>query len=208
MYLRPSITGILGAVICLIGIFIPWWTSSATLNGVQSTINMFPYAIEVHGTGLSFPSASVWWVGWVTLALLLTGSTFAIIGSFTFSRRQLLLSVGALLTLSAAIFFPFALPMYLKNEIPNQIAAYTGLPLMQFHIESPLGNFSSPGTWSSGSMQANGLNVDWAIQPSFGLVIALIGTCLLVGAALRGITVNDVIKRWEKSEEAQTNQGN
>jgi hypothetical protein len=203
--LRPSIAGIVGAVICIIGLALPWWTLSRTLDKVPASIDFFLYRTTITGTGLTQSGQAMYWVGLIAITFLITGIIVALVGSITFDRRPMLLAIGGLLVLTSAIFFPLALPMTGHNDISDQIDSAS---IFKITWTSPFGNWTSSDHpfLRSGSIESNGHSYNYYFGPTIGLFLAAAGSGLLFLVALKGSSIDEKIKRIEEKERASMNQ--
>ena len=151
--------GIIGAIIALIGLALPWWTYVQTPSYSYS---IYLYQTTAHIGGASVGGASVigpmnLWYGWVAFVLLVLGALFGIAGSLIQARA--ILVIGGVLPLISAIVFAAGLQ--------NQLSSTSG--------------GSGVGLFSTGSFFV----YSYTTYLSFGFWFALIGAIVMLAALLK-----------------------
>jgi uncharacterized integral membrane protein len=167
--LRPlgrklNYVGILGGILALASLVMPWWTATATVPVIglgNSTAIDFPlYLYKASANVLASPPRIVTldlWFCWATLALAALAALWAIVGSAVSGRGKWMLVIGGVIALISIIVFAVGL----QNELSR-----TGSGLDLFEMVS-----SSWGTFTT--------------YLSFGFWAALVAAATMLGAARR-----------------------
>ena len=158
--MKINIIGIIGAVIALIGLALPWWTmtfsATAGMNFSYSA-SIYLYQTTASGIGTTITGQMDLWYGWVAFALLVLGAFFGIAGSLI--RARLILVIGGILALLSIIVFAAGL----QNDL------------------SSTGSLSGIGLFSSGSS----LGYNYTTYLSFGFWLALVGAIVMLSALVK-----------------------
>jgi hypothetical protein len=167
--LKINVIGIIGAIIALIGLVLPWWTITLSISSPQTDFSysatIYLYQTTATGIGTSVTGPMNLWYGWVAFILLVLGALFGIAGSLIQERFMLL--VGAILALLSIIVFAAGL----QNDI-SSTSSLSGAGLL------------SSGTFSIGIFSGYG----YVTYLSFGFWLALIGAIVMLAASLRKLT--------------------
>jgi hypothetical protein len=168
--LRPlggklNYVGILGGILALASLVMPWWTATATVPVIglgNSTAIDFPlYLYKASANVLANPPPRIvtldLWFCWATLALAALAALWAIAGSAVSGRGKWMLVIGGVVALISIIVFGVGL----QNELSR-----TGSGLDLFNMVS-----SSWGTITT--------------YLSFGFWAALVAAATMLGAARR-----------------------
>jgi hypothetical protein len=167
--LRPlgrklNYVGILGGILALASLVMPWWTATATVPVIglgNSTAIDFPlYLYKASANVLANPPRIVTldlWFCWAALALAALAALWAIVGSAVSGRGKWMLVIGGVVALISIIVFGVGL----QDELSR-----TGSGLDLFKMVS-----SSWGTITT--------------YLSFGFWAALIAAATMLGAARR-----------------------
>jgi hypothetical protein len=162
MQLKPRYLGIIGAIIVLISLALPWWTMtmSSSVLGTTYSVSLSVYTYQATATemGRSVAVSIDLWYAWTALALVIVSAALGILGSIIQSTRLVLL-VGAVLALMAVMIFAAGLQ--------SQVSA-----------QGPLPGGPTVGLFSSGSF----LGVNYTTYLSFGFWLALVGAILMLVA--------------------------
>jgi len=108
---RVNYVGVVGSILALISIVLPWWTISASTWWAEGTMTMYLYHTEIVGISAFFgdwandPFSNL--MALAALVLLVIGSILAIVGSVT--KGKSLLIVGGVLGLTAPLGFAITL---------------------------------------------------------------------------------------------------
>jgi hypothetical protein len=158
--LRINIIGIIGAIIALIGLALPWWTMTLSVSLVQTnsySASIYLYQTTASGIGTSVTGPMNLWYGWVAFALLVLGALFGAAGCLI--QAKIILAAGAILALLSVIIFAAGLQ--------NDLSSTSGL--------------SGIGLFSSGSF----FGYSYVTYLSFGFWLALIGAIVMLAASLK-----------------------
>lgn len=166
-WMRPGLLGIVGGIIALVSIALPWWTMTQTVSPLGITMsystNIYPYRVSapLH----DFDVGERLWFGWVSLALILVGGALGIVGGIK-QISSLLFAGGAFALISIGVF-----AVGLLLELPN----------MPFMVESPRALFYF-GAYGFSPFQ-------FSIYLSFGFWLALVSCTLMLAASMFRIRV-------------------
>jgi hypothetical protein len=158
--LKINIIGIIGAVIAVIGLALPWWTMTFSVTAgmnLSYSASIYLYQTTASGIGTSVTGQMNLWYGWVAFVLLVLGALFGIAGSLIPAR--VILVLGGILALLSTIVFATGL----QNDL------------------SSTSNLSSIGLFSSGSF----LGTSYTTYLSFGFWLALIGAIMILASSLK-----------------------
>jgi hypothetical protein len=158
--LKINIIGIIGAIIALIGLVLPWWTMTFSVTtgiNLSYSASIYLYQTTASGIGTSVTGPMNLWYGWVAFILLVLGIFFGIAGSLIPARVILVISV--ILALLSIIVFAAGLQ--------SNLSSTTGL--------------SGIGLFSSGSF----FGYSYMTYLSFGFWFALIGAIVMLAASLK-----------------------
>jgi hypothetical protein len=158
--LKVNIIGIIGAIIALIGLALPWWTMTYSMTAgmnLSYSVSIYLYQITRSSAGASMISDINLWYGWVAFVLLVLGALFGIAGSLIPAR--VILVLGGILALLSTIVFAAGL----QNDFSS--------------TSSP----SNIGLFSSG----NSFLISYTTYLSFGFWLALAGAILILAASLK-----------------------
>ena len=158
--LKTNVIGIVGAVIALIGLVLPWWTMTLSMTvgmNLSYSASIYLYQTTASGIGTSVTGQMNLWYGWVAFALLVLGALFGIAGSLIKARVMLVL--GGVLALLSIIVFAAGL----QNDLSSS------------------SSLSSVGLFSSGSFFGS----SYTTYLSFGFWLALIGAIVVLAASLK-----------------------
>jgi len=186
--LRPlgrklNYVGILGGIVGLASLIMPWWTQSAVVPVVglgNMTAIEFPlYLYESSAGLLANPPSQVialdLWFSWLTLALVALAALLAIVGSTVPGRGRIMLVVGGLAALISLVVFGIGL----QNELTR-----TGSGLDLFKTTS--------GAWGT-----------LTTYPSFGFWATLMAAATMLVAATRhrGMTAAPAVTVEQRASE-------
>jgi hypothetical protein len=158
--LKINVIGIIGAIIALIGLALPWWTMTFSMTAgmnLSYSASIYLYQTTASGIGTSVTGQMNLWYGWVAFVLLMLGALFGIAGSLIPAR--VILALGGILALLSTVVFAAGLQ--------NDLSSTSGL--------------SSIGMFSSGSF----FEYSYATYLSFGFWLALIGAIVILVASLK-----------------------
>jgi hypothetical protein len=161
--LKINIIAIIGAVIALIGLVLPWWTMSLSGSSLippitlQYSASIYLYQTTASGVGTSVTGPMNFWYGWVAFILLVLGALFGLAGGMLPARA--ILVIGGILALLSVIIFAAGL----QNDL-TRTSSLSGI-----------------GLFSSGSF----LGYSYTSYLSFGFWLALIGAILMLTALLK-----------------------
>lgn len=117
--MKLNYIGIIGAIIALISLALPWWTVSASSGGIRLTYNWNLYDAGTYGTGMNL------WYNWLTLLFVILAGILGLVGSIMPNGKKILMG-GGLLALLAIIIFPVGLQTDLSsNNSPVSIFSST-----------------------------------------------------------------------------------
>ena len=171
--MRPNYLGIIGGILALISLVLPWWVEGISFPALgiaysgELSVNL--YQATATAMGISMPVSLNLWFGWTALVFVVIGGLLGLAGSVIASgRRKVVLALGGILVLLSIIVFAAGL----QNQISSGSSA-TGYP-------------TGVGLFSSGSYSYLGTSINYSTYLSFGFWIALVATILMfVGAAVR-----------------------
>jgi hypothetical protein len=165
--LKINIIGIIGAIIVLISLALPWWTitfsENAGVYALSGSLSIYLYQTTRSG------AQALWmqedqvtgqinlWYGWVAFVLLMLGALFGVAGSLIPAR--VIFVLGGILALVSTIVFAAGL----QNDF------------------SSTSSLSGIGLFSSGEF----LEAGYATNLSFGFWLALVGAILILAASLK-----------------------
>jgi hypothetical protein len=171
---KVNLVGLLGGVLGLLSLFLPWWTLNFS-SSYSQTASSISESLYLYQSTLSFAAASSlsvgnFWFSWVTFAIILIASLLVLAVSITSEGHsaiadygRLLLLMGGVLSLFAVIVFPIGVQM--------QFSGSTGL--------------SSIGLFSSGTYSANGVTLHYSTYLTFGFWATVAATTATLIAFLR-----------------------
>jgi phosphoglycerol transferase MdoB-like AlkP superfamily enzyme len=169
--LRINIISIIGAVIALIGLVLPWWTITYSVEpGIMiptGTITSYSASIYTYQTtatsyGTTVTGQMNLWYGWAAFTLLMLGALVGIAFSLIPRARALLAIGGALALLSVIVF---------AAGLQNDLSTTSGL--------------SGIGLLSSGTTSVLGVSYNYTTYLTFGFWLALVGAIVMLFASLR-----------------------
>jgi phosphoglycerol transferase MdoB-like AlkP superfamily enzyme len=169
--LRINIISIIGAVIALIGLALPWWTITYTVSpgisigpGMISSYSasIYTYQTTSSGYGYTVTGQMDLWYGWAAFTLLVLGALLAIAFSLIPRARALLALGGALSLLSVIVF---------AAGLQNDLSTTSGL--------------SGIGLLSSGTTSVLGVSYNYTTYLSIGFWLTLVGAIVMLVASLR-----------------------
>ncbi|NWG10355.1 hypothetical protein HXY33_01180 [Candidatus Bathyarchaeota archaeon] len=113
--MKLNYIGIIGSILALFSIALPWWTLSINLlEIITSSTNLYLY--QISGTfGTVALNTSDSWFCWVALAFVIIGGILGIIGSVTGYGDKMLIG-GGVFTLLSIIIFAAGLQMWLSSS--------------------------------------------------------------------------------------------
>lgn len=165
--MKLNVIGIVGGVIALVSLALPWWTitmSTAAGLSFSESISIYPYQVTASAGGASVAVTVDIWYGGAALALVVLGGFLGIMGSLVRTTR-LILVAGGLLALFSIIIFAAGLQSELSKS-----AFMSGWPAM--------------GLFSSGTMgPLNYLN--YTAYLSFGFWLALVSAIIMLVASMK-----------------------
>jgi hypothetical protein len=168
--LKLNFIGIIGGILGFVSLALPWWTASiSAYYGASFSADISVYLYQVTAFGQSTTPTSDYWYVWAALALVLTGSVLALVGSVITFKRRVLLGLAGALVLAGVVLFPVALQWSISNA------------------EGLIGQ-SAPagvGVFSSGSYGQGAFSASYMTYLTFGFWIALTGAVLMLVAATR-----------------------
>jgi hypothetical protein len=158
--------GILGAIVALASLVMPWWNMTASVPIVSlgnSTAIDFPlYLYSISARLFANPPSQVislnLWFCWVTLALVALSDILAIVGSMIIGKGRRILLIGGVIGLLSIVVFAVGLQIELSD-------AGSGLDLFK----------TASGTWGT-----------LTTYLSFGFWGALVAAVTMLLAAMRG----------------------
>ncbi len=160
--LKINIVGIIGGILALVSLVLPWWTLTVSILGSSLgtlSINVYTFQITALGETEIFPLS--FWFGWLALALALVGGLIGIIVSFKINKSKLL-AVGGIFAILSLVFFAVGWQLALSTMLGQM-----GLPV------TGIGLFAS-ASFAGGS---------YAAYLSFGFWIALVAAILMLAAS-------------------------
>jgi hypothetical protein len=169
--LRINIISIIGAVIALIGLVLPWWTITYSLSSGISvepgmiysySASIYTYQTTATGYGTTVTGQMNLWYGWAAFTLLTLGALLGIAFSLIPKARALLALGGALALLSVIVF---------AAGLQNDLSTTSGL--------------SGIGLLSSGTTSVLGVSYSYTTYLSIGFWLALVGAIVMLIASLR-----------------------
>jgi hypothetical protein len=169
--LRINIISIIGAVIALIGLVLPWWTITYSVSpGISVepgmiysySASIYTYQTTASGYGTTVTGQMNLWYGWAAFALLALGALAGIAFSFIPRARAILALGGALALLSVIVF---------AAGLQNDLSTTSGL--------------SGIGLFSSGTTSVLGVSYSYTTYLSIGFWLALVGAIVMLVASLR-----------------------
>lgn len=170
--MKLNYVGIVGGILAVVSLALPWWTMSVSSSALGSTFSMdasmYPYQATATAMGVSEIVSINLWFGWAALALVVIGGLLGLVAGVITARRTLL-AVGGLLVLLSIIVFAAGL----QNEISNGTLA-TGFP-------------TGVGLFSSSSYNYMGLSMSYSTYLSFGFWLALVAAIVMFVASTRKI---------------------
>lgn len=163
--MKLNIIGIIGAIIALIGLVLPWWTMTFSVSAginVSYSASIYLYQTTASGVGVSVTGEMNLWYGWVAFALLVLGALFGIAGGII-PKARMILAIGGVLALLSVIIFAVGL----QNDLSSTPA------------------LSGVGLFSSGSFSGFGTSYSYMTYLSFGFWLALVGSIIMVAASFK-----------------------
>jgi hypothetical protein len=161
--LKINIISIIGAIIALIGIVLPWWTMNVTV--VATGVNL-PYSRSIYlyqttttVSGTTVTGQTSLWYGWAAFVFLVLGALVGIAFSFI-QRARIMVAMGGILTLLSVTVFAVGLQ--------KDVSTSTIYP-------------PGAGLFSSG----NFFGSNFTTYLSFGFWLALVGAIVMLVASLR-----------------------
>ncbi len=168
--MKPNIIGIIGGILALVSLVLPWWTMSVsnsltTYGNLSFDVSVYPYMAGISKFDMS-GGLSLWY-GWVALVLIIIGGLLGIVSSLQRGKAKLL-SIGGALVLFSILIFAVGLQLDFLN-----VPSTEGTPAFAL--------------FGSGFLSESGYNVSYNAYLSFGFWLAL-ATALLMLVASRKIT--------------------
>lgn len=163
--MKLNIIGIIGAIIALIGLVLPWWTVTLSISvgiSLSYSASIYLYQTTASGVGTFITREMNLWYGWVAFAFLVLGAFFGIAGSII-PKARVILATGGILGLLSAIVFAVGL----QNDL------------------SSTPTLSGVGLFSSGSFSGFGSTYSYMSYLSFGFWLALVGSIIMIAASLK-----------------------
>lgn len=155
--MKLNILGIIGGILILVSIALPWWTMTITSDGYPQDFSLYLYSTP------DLPWTINTWYLWVTLALIIVAGVLVILASIIIRGKLVLISAGAL-ALLAIIIFAVGLQLDLL-----QAASELGIPGL--------------GLFSSGSFGDEEISWSYLTYLSFGFWLALVSAIIMLIAA-------------------------
>jgi hypothetical protein len=159
--MKPNIIGIVGGIIALVSLALPWWTMTMSGTGMgtgySAELSIYPYQVTASSGGMSMSATLDIWYGWVAFALVVVGGLLGIMASAIKSARMILAAGGVLALLSAVVF-----ALGLQSELTKSVVQ--GWPVV--------------GLFSSGSLGY----ANYMTYLSFGFWLALIAGIIMLVA--------------------------
>lgn len=155
--LKLNYIGIVAGILAFISIALSWWTISVSATGITA----FSYDVYLYQVASIEGIALEAWFIYAALALIIVGGILAIVGSVIAKGKMILLG-GGVLALLSIIIFAVGLQMEL-SKIP----------------------ISGIGLFSSGSIGAGEVAMNWSTYLSFGFWIALVAAILCFVAYIK-----------------------
>lgn len=160
--MKPNYIGIIGAIIAIISLILPWWTMSVSYSifSVSYSVDVSIYLYQTTTGTLTFALANYWYL-WTALVLVIVGALLALAGSVMAKGRMMLIG-GGLLAIIALIVFAAGLMMDLSN----------------------VSGFSGIGLFNSGTIAAGEFgSMNFSTYLSYGFWLALVAAILMfIGA--------------------------
>jgi hypothetical protein len=174
--LKASVFGIIGGILCLVSIVLPWWTLSLSGTGLGESFSLdasvYLYQSSVSMLGQAQSQAGSWY-GWIALALIIVGSLLAFVGSIVKARGRAVLGVACIAALFSLVLFVAAG----QADIASSLSGSAG------NIPSGM----NLGLFSSGSVDYLGVNLSFSTYLTFGFWITLVGVVLILASAIRKV---------------------
>lgn len=171
--MKPSYVGIVGGILALISLALPWWTMTLTAKilgtPVSGSYNLYLYRVNIGS--IDFEVGTKLWFGWATFALMLACGILGIIGGVR-RNSDILFGAAACAIASIAIF---------------TIGLLKELPEMSFMNESPKALFYF-GTYGNSPFS-------FLSYLSFGFWLALAACIMLLVASARTIPPKTTMPR-------------
>lgn len=168
--LKPNYIGILGAIIALISIALPWWTLIMSTSVIEISYSLeailYLYQSQAKSMGVSTTFGIDTWYCWAALALIVIGCIMGIIGSISAAYRKMLLILGGIIILLAPIIFASGLSYELSRSL-----VMTGAPQV--------------GLFSSGSVASFEVTFNYSSYLTYGFWLALVGAIIVIIAAFK-----------------------
>ncbi len=105
--MKHNIIGIIGGIIALVSLFLPWWTIAVSMTefGFNFSVNVSVYLYQAteSSTGTSTLAVNIWY-GWVALVLVVICGLLGIAGG-ALRKTRLVFAAGGILALLAIIIF-------------------------------------------------------------------------------------------------------
>jgi hypothetical protein len=171
-WLKPNFLGIVGGLLAIVSIALPWWAMAVTFSfmgiGREAYVSVFLYQAKTTFPGFNsnfqIHSLLDLWFGWIALALVVFGSLFGTVGGL-FGHRKAILVGGAIALASLAVF-----------AIGLQSAIWRG-------TTNPWG-IAVAGIFSTGTIYEGSLKYDsYTTYLSFGFWITLAATITMLIAS-------------------------
>jgi hypothetical protein len=165
-HLKQNVIGIVGGIIALISLALPWWTMTASTSAYffnySGTASIYPYQATANYAGVSAAVNINIWYGWAALILVVFGGLMGIIGSIARNARTILVAGGLLALLSIIVF-----AVGLQNALSSTVVL-TGYPIV--------------GLFSSGSLSGY---ANYSTYLSYGFWLALVAAITMLVASLK-----------------------
>jgi hypothetical protein len=124
--------GILGAILAFASLTMPWWNMTAIIPimglGNSTAIDFPLYLYSISANIVVNPSTQVisldLWFCWVTLSLVASAGTLAIVGSIVIGRGNRILLVGGVVGLLSIVIFTIGLQTEL-SDLGSGLALFT-----------------------------------------------------------------------------------
>jgi len=175
--LRPlgrklNFLGILGAILALVGLVMPWWTETATVPvmglGNSTAVDLPLYLYETSANVLANPPTRVLtldlWFCWAALGLAALAALWAIVGSAVSGKGKWILVIGGVVALLSVVVFAAGLQSEL-SRIGSGLDLFT----------------AASGAWGA-----------LTTYPSFGFWGAIVAAAVMLVAARRSAVVRSL----------------
>jgi len=111
--LKANYIGIIGAILALISLVLPWWTVLVSSLGITVSVYLYHYQFSGLGTTIGVSTEQGWYM-WAALVLVIVAGLLGLVGGIKYGKKSLL--GGGALALLSTIIFAAGLQMQLSGE--------------------------------------------------------------------------------------------